>query len=512
MRKKSKHGSNIQPKHSETDTEYLYGYDYSSGINGLRNQRRINSISIHRPELEQNIRTELKIREAAFIMMDTLILERKHVLHRRFLLQRLRKESKLCTKRLSFLLHQYQQLYQKSEFDVEISEWNGFLEDIVGTYVPSKYHANPRKLRFEFTFPLKEQHLDTFFELPKSQSNNVVNFQTGTGAIELRQLEFIKFLGKGKFGQVILVRHRSYGYFALKSIDRTSMSTKKDFSKAFLERNIHALISSEHNKFLIGLIASFHTKTKLFFLIEVANRGTLQNIIHKKKVISISATRFYASCMLIGLEFLHNNRIIHRDLKPDNILIDNDGYARLSDYGISKSATSWWEPATSVAGTLSYSAPELLSHMPYTNAIDFWSLAVTMFRMIHGKNLFTWDRIKEHSIVRDRVRYMLFKVAKKPHNLYDVLRRMLRRYPKARLGFGPNGLENIKRQSFFQKINFPKLEERKLSPPFLPEVRLFKHNEKERRSEKYTDFGDPVNPETDDIEEFDIHASVNKIK
>jgi len=49
---------------------------------------------------------------------------------------------------------------------------------------------------------------------------------------------------------------------------------------------------------------------------------------------------FFASCILLGLEFLHNKGIIHRDLKPENIVFDKHGYARITDLGVARI----WKP------------------------------------------------------------------------------------------------------------------------------------------------------------------------
>jgi serum/glucocorticoid-regulated kinase 2 len=64
--------------------------------------------------------------------------------------------------------------------------------------------------------------------------------------------------------------------------------------------------------------------------------------------------------MVLAIEYLHNNNIIYRDLKPENVLIDNDGYIRLTDFGLSKKNVLTQKDAFSVCGTPEYLAPEVL--------------------------------------------------------------------------------------------------------------------------------------------------------
>lgn len=45
---------------------------------------------------------------------------------------------------------------------------------------------------------------------------------------------------------------------------------------------------------------------------------------------------FFVACIFLGLEYLHNNNIIHRDIKPENLVLDSDGYLRITDLGIAK--------------------------------------------------------------------------------------------------------------------------------------------------------------------------------
>ncbi|XP_041429668.1 cAMP-dependent protein kinase catalytic subunit-like [Xenopus laevis] len=68
---------------------------------------------------------------------------------------------------------------------------------------------------------------------------------------------------------------------------------------------------------------------------EFASGGTLASHV-RAGLLPLERSRFYGACIVLGVQFLHNNNIIHRDLKPENILIDGTGYAKLADFGISK--------------------------------------------------------------------------------------------------------------------------------------------------------------------------------
>lgn len=86
---------------------------------------------------------------------------------------------------------------------------------------------------------------------------------------------------------------------------------------------------------------------------------------------------FFACCVILGLEFLHNKGIIHRDLKPENIVFDKLGYARITDLGVARI----WKPenSTDTSGTPGYMAPEVMCRCNHGVACDYYALGIMVF-------------------------------------------------------------------------------------------------------------------------------------
>lgn len=58
---------------------------------------------------------------------------------------------------------------------------------------------------------------------------------------------------------------------------------------------------------------------------------------------NVTLIGFMIACIMVGLEYIHNNGIIHRDIKPENLVLDSKGYVRITDLGIAR----LWQPENS---------------------------------------------------------------------------------------------------------------------------------------------------------------------
>lgn len=109
-----------------------------------------------------------------------------------------------------------------------------------------------------------------------------------------------------------------------------------------------------------------------------------------------------------GLSYLHSKRIVHRDIKCSNILVDNEGVIKLSDFGVSAHVSSTSESISeinllkSLKGTIPWMAPEVVNQNLYGKKADIWSLGCTIIEMLTGEN--PWSNLKEDNSIQTLLR------------------------------------------------------------------------------------------------------------
>lgn len=96
------------------------------------------------------------------------------------------------------------------------------------------------------------------------------------------------------------------------------------------------MLSYTRHPFIVGLNYAFQTRDKLFLILDYCPGGDLGKVITRERRLTEDRARIYLSEVLLALEDLHNRNIIFRDLKPDNVVLDEDGHALLTDFGLSK--------------------------------------------------------------------------------------------------------------------------------------------------------------------------------
>uniref|UniRef100_A0A671K7A0 protein kinase C n=1 Tax=Sinocyclocheilus anshuiensis TaxID=1608454 RepID=A0A671K7A0_9TELE len=285
----------------------------------------------------------------------------------------------------------------------------------------------------------------------------------------LTDFKCVAVLGRGHFGKVLLTEYKTTGeMFAIKALKKGDIVARDEVDSLMCEKRIFETVNSVRHPFLVNLFACFQTKEHVCFVMEYAAGGDLMMHIHADVFSELRAV-FYAACVVLGLQFLHDHKIVYRDLKLDNLLLDTEGYVKIADFGLCKEGMGFRDRTSTFCGTPEFLAPEVLTETSYTRAVDWWGLGVLIFEMLVGESPFPGDDEEEvfDSIVNDEVRYPRFLSTE----AISIMRRLLRRNPERRLGAGEGDAEEVKRHPFFRNMDWAALLAKKTRPPFLPTIK-----------------------------------------
>ncbi|KAI1711445.1 protein kinase domain-containing protein [Ditylenchus destructor] len=286
----------------------------------------------------------------------------------------------------------------------------------------------------------------------------------------ISDFSFIKVLGKGSFGKVMLAEKKGTDeVFAVKVLKKDVILQDDDVECTMCEKRILALAAK--HPFLTALYCSFQTPDRLFFVMEYVNGGDLMFQIQRARKFEEPRARFYAAEVTCALQFLHRYNVIYRDLKLDNILLDAEGHCRLADFGMCKEGITKENLTSTFCGTPDYIAPEILQEMEYGVSVDWWALGVLMYEMLAGQPPFEADNEDDlfEAILHDDVLYPVWL----SREAVSILKAFMTKNPLRRLGcVQSQGSEDaIRAHPFFREIEWDALEARRVKPPFKPRIR-----------------------------------------
>ena len=284
--------------------------------------------------------------------------------------------------------------------------------------------------------------------------------------VNLNDFKIIKVIGRGTFGKVCLVQYKeTKEYFAMKSMKKNILLEKDTVQNTLLEKKI---LENLNYQFLVGMVFCFQTEERIYFVMPFIRGGELFQHLNKSQYFSEEKTKFYAAIIGLSLEYLHTHGIIYRDIKPENILMDENGYLKLVDFGMAKMLKDN-EKANSFCGTREYIAPEIITREGHNKAADWWSYGILIYEMLFGiPPFFSTNNEKMFKLItQGKLRFpgkiQVTKIAK------DLIKKLLIKNQNERLG-SKGGFNEIKNHPFFEGFNFEALEQKKLEAPFKPKL------------------------------------------
>ena len=210
-------------------------------------------------------------------------------------------------------------------------------------------------------------------------------------------------IGEGSFGMVSLALHAITGeLMAVKQVELpsvqqgTEIDKKKNIMISALKHEIDLLQGMQHPNIVQYLGTSQDDKYLNIFL-EYVPGGSIAVMLKQYNTFPEPLVRNFVRQILEGLAYLHGRNIIHRDIKGANVLVDNKGSVKISDFGISKrvEASSMLGPAggvhinrPSLQGSVFWMAPEVVRQSAHTKKADIWSLGCLIVEMFSGSHPF----------------------------------------------------------------------------------------------------------------------------
>ena len=279
--------------------------------------------------------------------------------------------------------------------------------------------------------------------------------------------EFIRLLGEGATCKVFQVRRKKTGkVYAVKVLSKERLlGNHKKVEQALTERQV--LVEVRH-PVIVQLHWTFQTRSSLYFVLEFCSGGELFYHLSKRGRFNEASAKFYFAEVLLGLEYLHNRNILYRDLKLENILLDEEGHVRLTDFGVSKVTQNDGKEVkfNSVVGTREYFSPEMIKREGHGKPYDFYCLGCVLYIMLTGSLPYFQGNWNE--MYQKRVNGGVLQFPRGvPRLAMEICARLLDREPKTRIG-SLGGAEEVRQHPWLADMNWELLYSKQMQPPIDP--------------------------------------------
>ena len=265
---------------------------------------------------------------------------------------------------------------------------------------------------------------------------------------KISDFNIIKELGSGTYGRVFLAEHKlTLAKYAIKTIDKRIHTNEK--GQAYFKREIEIMYRVHHPN-VVKLFGHFEDENFCYFIMEYIEEGNIYSVAPQNShKLSLKQIASIIKDVISAVYFLHHMqpKIIHRDIKPQNVLLNKELSAKLTDFGWSNYYRQGEHKRLTMCGTLSYFAPEIINKEGHDEHVDIWCIGVLLFDLIAGYHPFKGYDMQS---IRKNINKLKIKWPKgMDRDASDLIYKILKYSPEERLS-----LRQILHHPFFTKF-FP---------------------------------------------------------
>eukprot|EP00831_Metopus_contortus_P007818 TRINITY_DN129_c0_g3_i1.p1 TRINITY_DN129_c0_g3~~TRINITY_DN129_c0_g3_i1.p1 ORF type:complete len:327 (+),score=63.49 TRINITY_DN129_c0_g3_i1:45-1025(+) len=282
--------------------------------------------------------------------------------------------------------------------------------------------------------------------------------------VKLEDFEIMATLGTGSFGRVRLAKEkRNKKYWAIKILKKAEIIRLKQVDHIISEC---CLLDSIKHPFIVNMEGVAHDDRYLYMVLEFVRGGELFTYLRAVTSFPVPQAQFFASQIVLIFEYLHSKNIIYRDLKPENLLIDEEGYLKLTDFGFAKICDG---RTYTLCGTPEYLAPEMLLNKGHGKPVDWWTFGILLYEMLAGIDPFSDEDPMNiyQKILKGKVQFP--KDFDK--NAKSLVRHILQADLSKRYGNLKGGATDIKNHRFFKSTEWDNILNRKVRPEYMPPLK-----------------------------------------
>ncbi|XP_058648515.1 serine/threonine-protein kinase Nek4 isoform X4 [Onychostoma macrolepis] len=242
---------------------------------------------------------------------------------------------------------------------------------------------------------------------------------------------FVRVVGKGSYGEVNLVRHKSdRKQYVIKKLNLRTSSRRE---RRAAEQEAQLLSQLKHPNIVTYRESWEGEDCQLYIVMGFCEGGDLYHRLKQQKGELLPERQVVEWFVQIAmaLQYLHEKHILHRDLKTQNIFLTKTNIIKVGDLGIARVLESQNDMASTLIGTPYYMSPELFSNKPYNYKSDVWALGCCVYEMATLKHAFNAKDMNSlvYRIVEGKLPQM---PSKYDPQLGELIKRMLCKKPEDR--------------------------------------------------------------------------------